>query len=403
MLFVVLGVAVLGAALLPPLLSSRSLSFPVVYVALGMVVFALPLPFDPPDPREDTALFERLAEVTVIIALMSTALKLDRVPGLRSWASAWRLLGITMPLTIVAIWLLGWGFVGLAPATAALLAAALAPTDPTLAADVQVRRPYEEHEQEVRVALTSEAGLNDSLAFPFVNAAILMAVAGAAPGAWFGEWLAVDVTYRLVVGTVVGAALGWGLAEVVFRLVERDQIDDLSGFTSLAATFLIYGLTEIAGGYGFLAVFVAGLALRHHGGSHAYHERLHDFAEETERIFVVLVLLLVGGAVDVGVLGSLTWQGAILAVVAVLVVRPAAGLVGLLRSPLSVRRRAVIAFFGIRGIGSIFYLAHGLGAAEFPGADLAWSILVLVILVSVVLHGVSSSPVMRRVEGGSSA
>ncbi len=176
-----IGFASIGAAVLPRMISDKPLSFPMIYVFIGFVVFLFPLGLDLPDPFEHIEITKRLTEFVVIVSLMGAGLKLDRNLGRKEWRSTIRLMVITMPLTIALAALLGWWAVGLAPATAVLLGAALAPTDPVLASDVQVGPPGEGTEDETRFTLTAEAGLNDGLAFPFTNMAIAMAVAGSNP------------------------------------------------------------------------------------------------------------------------------------------------------------------------------------------------------------------------------
>ncbi len=294
--FALVGVGALLAGLLPRLLDSRPLSMPIVFLGLGMAVFALPTGLPDPDPLKYPEVAEHLTEVGVIVALMGAGLKLDRPVGWRAWSSTWRLLAVAMPLTIAATAFLGWWWIGLAPATAMLLGSALAPTDPVLASDVQVGEPTEDEdsEDEVRFALTSEAGLNDALAFPFVYAAIAMATVGNEPTEWLLEWLMVDGLYRLAVGLVSGLLTGWLLGRLFFR--SRSETFRLAkhaeGFLALAATFLAYGLAEVAGGYGFLAVFVCACSIRASERSHEYHQVLHDFAEQIERLLTVLLLLL---------------------------------------------------------------------------------------------------------------
>lgn len=180
LVYLVGGVALLLAVLLPAVLDRAWISTPVVLVGLGAILGYLPLPdgffFDPVDQR---ATIEHITELTVIVALMGVGLALDRPLQWReradwgAWSASWKLLGIAMPLCILGVFLLGWWGLGLAPAAALLLGAALAPTDPVLAGDVQVEGPQVDDEQdevaetdEVRFALTSEAGLNDGLAFP---------------------------------------------------------------------------------------------------------------------------------------------------------------------------------------------------------------------------------------------
>src|ERR1700712_5345710 len=177
------------AAILPRVVAHRAFSTPIVFLGLGVVVHLLPLGLVNPDPRVHPNVARHLAEVTVIIALMGAGLRLDRPFGRVRWSSTWRLLIVTMPLSIIATALLGWWALGLGPAAAGLLGAVLAPTDPVLASDVQVGEPSEdeESEDEVSFALTSEAGLNDGLAFPFTYIPIAMAAKGASAGNWIGE------------------------------------------------------------------------------------------------------------------------------------------------------------------------------------------------------------------------
>jgi NhaP-type Na+/H+ or K+/H+ antiporter len=174
----ILGLVVLFTAWLPMLLRRLPLSLPILCVGLGAALAWSPFPLLPAfNPLENRAMTEHLTEIVVIVALMGAGLKLDRKIGLRRWGTTWRLLGIAMPLTIGAIAVLGHWVLGLGAASALLLGASLAPTDPVLASDVQVGPPQSGEEDDVRFALTSEAGLNDGLSFPFVHLAIAIALA----------------------------------------------------------------------------------------------------------------------------------------------------------------------------------------------------------------------------------
>jgi NhaP-type Na+/H+ or K+/H+ antiporter len=394
------GAAILGAAVLPLLLAGRPLSFPIVYVALGMAVFALPLRLPTADPLAEGDVVERMTELAVIVSLMGAGLKIDRTIGWASWRTPRRLLVLAMPLTITGVAILGWWAAGLAPAAALLLGAVLAPTDPVLAADVQVGPPGGEAEDEVRFGLTSEAGLNDGLAFPFTNAAIAMAAAGSAGvGSWLGGWVLDDVLLKLGIGLTVGVAGGRAVGAVLFRLPTTRRIaESTEGFVSLATTLLVYGVAELCHGYGFVAVFVAAYVLRHHERDHEYHEVLHASSESIERLVSAALLVLLGGAVVDGALAPLTLRGAALGLAVVLLVRPIAGWLALLRTTMPQSERWALAFFGIRGIGSVYYLAYALNEAEFADADQLWAIVAFVILVSVLVHGVSAAPLMKRVD-----
>jgi sodium/hydrogen antiporter len=271
----------------------------------------------------------------LIVALMGAGLKLSRPLGWRSWAITWRLLGLAMPLSIAAIALLGSGLLGLTAASALLLGAALAPTDPVLASSVQVGPPQDPEEDEVRFALTSEAGLNDGLAFPFVHLAIAVALHAAGLGAWTWEWLGVAVLLKIAAGIGVGLLVGQALGYVIFHYVEGSPIPETGDtLVALGITLLAYGLADLAHGYGFLAVFVTALTLRRQERSHHYRARLHEFSEQLERLFMMVLLVLFGGALAGGLLAPLTWGAAAVGLLCLLAVRPFTGLVALAGSGL---------------------------------------------------------------------
>ena len=407
---VLVGFLMLGVVVFSRVVTGQPLSIPILYVALGAAAFSLPLGLPGVDPMQYGDLTEKLTELAVVLALMSTGLKLDRVPGLRRWASTWRLLAITMPLSIAGAALLGWGVAGLAIPTALLLGAVIAPTDPVLASAVQVREPGEGVEEapvedqqgrhhEVRFALTSEAGLNDSLAFPFTYLAILVLANGVDPAGWLETWVLEYVLYKLGVGLVAGVVLGWGLARLVFRLAaETRHAESVQGLEALGATLFIYGLTEVLGGYGFLAVFVGALVLRDYERKHDYNDTLHDVAEKSEQVMMVLVLVAFGGATVSGLFDPLSLADVAVALALVFVVRPLAGMIGLAGFDRNPWERPVISFFGVRGVGSFYYLAYALNEASFPGAQRIWAIVGCTVLISILVHGVVVTPAVERLE-----
>lgn len=394
------GLATLAAALLPWALRRAPVSWPIVFLAAGAAAFGLLPQLPDPDPIRHGSVAVGLTEVCVIVSLMGAGLALNRPFSFRTWGTTWRLLAITMPLTMLAVGLLGWWALGFGAAGAVLLAAVLAPTDPVLATDVQVNRPLADpgaEDDEARFALTSEAGLNDGLAFPFTYAAIAISLAGVAPGGWLAQWVVVDVVWRLGIGTLGGLAVGWLLGRLFFSSVaaEHRMTENLQGFVALAAVFLAYGLTELAEGYGFVAVFVAAATIRSAERHHAQHEVMHTFVEQVERLLTVAVLVLLGGAVARGLLAPIGWEEVAFTAAVLLLVRPVAGWVGLTRTRTGPRERAVIAFFGVRGVGSLYYAAYALQQGDFDVEDeRLWALIGLVVVASVVLHGVTATPVM---------
>jgi NhaP-type Na+/H+ or K+/H+ antiporter len=393
------GLLIALVAWLPLALKRLPLSLPIVCIAIGAGLFHFaPIPFLPL-PTEYPKLVERFTEFVVLIALMGAGLKLDRRFGWRRWAITWRLLGPTMVLTIVAITALGVWALGLPLPLAILLGGALAPTDPVLAADVQVGPPKTGEEDEVRFGLTSEAGLNDGLAFPFVNLAVALAAAAATGEPWAGKWVLHSVLWEIAaavtIGWLVGRLFGW----ITFHIPADSKLAQTGdGVIAIAATLIAYGACEMANCYGFLGVFVTALAIRHSHRSHDFQREMHDFTEQIERIAMMVGLLLFGGALVSGLLAPLGWVEALVAGVILLVIRPAAGMIGMLGFRADMSEKLTLAFFGIRGVGSFYYLAYGLNHMTVSGHERLWAIVGLVVLVSILMHGLTVTPVMRGID-----
>jgi NhaP-type Na+/H+ or K+/H+ antiporter len=390
------GALILLTAWLPMLLKEMPLSLPILCVLIGGLLFWFTEPA--PHPLEHSVLTERLTEFVVIIALMGAGLKLDSPLSWARHRATWRLLIIAMPLTVLALALLGHALLGLGLASALLLGAVLAPTDPVLASDVQVGPPGSGAEDNVRYTLTSEAGLNDGLAFPFVNLAIVLAAA-TVTATQLTEWLLVDVLWKLGAGAVIGWLAGRLLGWLIFGLPNRARIARTGdGFVALGVTCLAYGLAEMAHGYGFIAVFVAALRVRAAERNHRYHEKLHDFIEQLERLLMMVLLVLFGGIVaSGGLFSALSWEGVAFAVLAIFAVRPIMAWLSLGRA-LPWDERAVVSFFGIRGLGSAYYLAYALNRGAFEAPELLWSVTGLIALTSILIHGTTVTPIMRRLD-----
>ncbi len=412
---IIVAIGLLGAILLPRLLAEKPLSLPMFYVGLGVGLFAVVPGAPTVDPIANSTATEHLTELVVIIALMGAGLKIDRPFEWRTWGSTWRLLGITMPVTIAAIAILGWSVLGLHPATAILLGAVIAPTDPVLASDVEAGAPLTELEKErapvnrwgsIRFSLTSEGGLNDGLAFPFTYLAMAVAAAnGTSTVTWLTNWVLVDVFYRIGAGLVFGYVIGHLMARVVFQSpTPSRRAEIMSGAEALATTLLAYGVAELLGGYGFIAVFVAALELRRYEWEHEYYRELHDFAALVERLLMATVLVLFGAAIAGGLLAPLTRIDVVAGLAIVLLVRPLAGLLGFVGSDAPWSDRVAVSFFGIRGIGSFYYLAFALAHVSFAELELVvaaerlWAIVGFVVLTSIVVHGVTASPIMSAIE-----
>jgi NhaP-type Na+/H+ or K+/H+ antiporter len=377
----------------------RAFSASLIYLGLGIAAATMIELLDVRwiEPLNDATLIEHLAELAVIIALFGTGLKLERAFDRRMWGSVARLLGIVMPLTIGAVALFGTVVMGLSLGAAVILGAVLAPTDPVLAGDVGVGPPGEEEEREPNFALTAEAGLNDGLAFPFVFLGAFIAAEGGS--GWVAEWLAADVLYAVLAGTALGAAGGYAIAASISRLRERRlMVAALDGWVAVAAVLLVYGLTEVAGAYGFLAAFAAGVAFRNYEHGHEMNRRVHHGAEVVEKFCELGLILLLGSLITVTGVGEVGWAGWLLVPVLLFAIRPLATAVAFIGSRTVPRERVFIGWFGVRGIGSLYYIAVALGLGILPVEEsrtLFWTVVACVV-TSIVVHGVTAAPLSRR-------
>ena len=388
------GIAIILGYWLPRYFHGREPAASGLLIIGGLAVFGL-LPGVPDalNPIENPRVWELASEFAVIIALFGTGIRIDRIRGHGLWGATVRLLVIAMPLCIIGVVALGLG-VGLSLAGAVLLAAVLAPTDPVLAADVQVGPPLEGGEHPVRFALTTEAGLNDGLAFPFVYLAIFIVGATGGVSDWIGEWLGFYVVYKILVGAAAGAAAGWVLGRILFTLPHKNPLAEAgTGVIALAGVLVTYGLTELIEGYGFIAAFFMGVVLRRTEAEHEYHGRLHSFSSALEHSVTAILLVLLGGAIP-ALLGYLDWQHALLGVVLVFLIRPMSGMLALVGNPMSLRQRGVVAFYGVRGIGSIYYLAYAGGQLDLIDEGALWATVTFTILLSTIVHGFSAGSVV---------
>lgn len=402
LLLAIVGTAAFSMAWMPAISKVTGISYSIIYLVTGVIIYRL-IPDFLPSPDVDNYPLPtiRIAEMIVIISLMGTGIKLDRSFSFKNWQTPLKLISIAMVLSIALAALLGYVLLGLSLASALLLGAALAPTDPVLAADVQVGPPKERIKSETKFSLTSEAGLNDGMAFPFTWLAILVAQSANDTLSYqeFLSWLSYHFLFKIILGIGIGYIFGRLVGYLVFTLTEQhSSLKTRDGFLAISLTLMVYGITELVHGYGFIAVFVSSVTLRHFDKQHDYHDDLHSFVDQTERLLIAVVLILFGGALVSGILDPLTWKMAIFAIIFVLVIRPGSALASLIGRKIHVKEKLAISFFGIRGIGSIFYLAFAFREANFTNKDELWAIVAFTILLSIIVHGVTATPVMKHLQ-----
>lgn len=396
------GIAFLFGGFAPYFLKRIPVSLPMLQVVFGLIMGYFWTSFPFLSPIENGTFIEKLCELVVLISLVGAGLKLDSPLKYQKWRPIIRLLLITMPLCIAIMAALGYYVFSLSLGAALLLGAVLAPTDPVLASSVQVGPPNQGEEDKPRFTLTAEAGLNDGLAFPFVYLAIAIAEHfGTSDTVSFDllfDWFSKDVLWRITAGTVVGIAVGKVIGNTVFS--NRTKETTMSqGYMVIALTLVAYGLAEFIHGYGFISVFIAAFTFRRTQHGHDYHQQLHDFAEQSENLLMSLVIVIFGMALGQGISSGveLTWQVYAVSIVALLLVRPIAGWVGLTGLKLPNKQRFAISSLGIRGIGTFYYLAYALNKEVFNATEAKelWVICSIVVLGSIFLHGISAPKIMK--------
>ena len=426
--FLAAGAMFVVMALAASLLRRLPLSSAMLYLAAGVALGPYGAGAISLDILSDSALLERVTEVAVLVSLFAAGLKL-RISWLdRRWLLPVRLASLSMALTVALVAAAGVLWLGLPVGAAVLLGAILAPTDPVLASDVQVAHATDT--DRLRFALTGEAGLNDGTAFPFVMLGLgLLGLHELGPG--WRHWVAVDVVWAVLAGLAIGVVLGTvvGRTVVYLRRAHREAVG-LDDFLALGLIGISYGAALLVHAYGFLAVFAAGLALRrierlesgadapaevvqgdadvddpatHAQTAPAYMAReILGFNERLERIAEVALVVLVGALLPLGRLpADALWFAPLL----FLGIRPLAVWASVPGRSVWRLQRRLIAWFGVRGVGSLYYLTYALQHGVDPalGARLA-ELTLTVVAVSVLVHGVSVTPLMslygRRVAAG---
>jgi NhaP-type Na+/H+ or K+/H+ antiporter len=408
LLLAVSGAALLVGTVVLSVQRGRPFSAAIIYLAIGVAIGlgVAWLDADWFDPITQPELLTRMAEFAVIVSLFGAGVKLDTPFSWRAWRATAMLLALAMPLTIAGVALAGSWLLSLSLPAAILLGAALAPTDPVLADDVQVRGPGdEEPEDEARFAITSEAGLNDGLAFPFVMLALFaMQQAPGAGATWLVEWALADALIPVGIGLVGGVIGGRFIARLTYGVAGRGWLAaPFDGYIALASTFVVYGTVELIEGYGFVAVFAAGIAFRRFEHEHEYNRRLHEFTLVIEKLSELAVMLVLGSVLPLAV-GYALRSGLLLPMLGVaaallIAVRPLAVGISLLGSATGRRERLFIGWFGIRGIGSVYYLSFALASFTTAEAPILFATACVTVVASVVLHGLTSSWLTRRLLG----
>ena len=416
------GILLITMVLAGTLFARLPMSSAMIYLAAGFALGPAGLAVITPDPTRYAPALELAAEVAVLISLFSVGLRMGVPVRDRRWWLPVRLAFVSMALTVALIAAVGvWGL-GLSLGAAVLLGAILAPTDPVLASGVQ-SEPGADPDR-LRFSLAGEGGLNDGTAFPFVMLGLgLLGLHELGTGGW--RWWAVDLVWATVGGLAIGAAMGALVGNlVVFLRTRHKEAVGLNEFLSLGLVGVAYGLAQLGLASGFLAVFAAGMALQRvkerrpsaarspevssgvrlpaesalatdsHHASAAMTLGVQEFNEQLEKLAELAIVLLVGAMLSYEAPSVAIWWFIPLLF---LVLRPLAVAAGTLGEPITARQRAMISWFGIRGIGSVFYLMfairHGVTG---PLAQQLITFTLLTVAASIVVHGISMTPLMRR-------
>jgi NhaP-type Na+/H+ or K+/H+ antiporter len=416
-----IGGLLLAMGLTSSLLRRSPFTSAIIYLAVGIVVGPTVLDLFHFNPLKESALLEALTEVAVLISLFSAGVKMPVPFSFSRWRAPILLATVSMALTVAMVAAFAYYALGLPLGAGVLLGAILAPTDPVLATDVQIRHPGDR--DRLRFTLTSEAGMNDGSAFPFVM--LGMGLLGLHELGEFGlDWVLVDVLWATVAGIAVGVVAGAGLARLGWKLRREPRRHELmDDFLGLGLIGVVYGVTVLLHGWGFLAVFFAAVALRQtemklanaqdaidggasresapaetHPPEPAPQPMVSEgslvFKEHLERLSEVLLILLIGGTLF---LDSWSWRAVGLALFVFMIARPLSVLASLAGTRTPWRIRGLTGWFGVRGIGSLYYLMYAIqhGLPEALALELI-QLTLIVVTLSILLHGTSVKPLMDR-------
>ena len=392
----VIGLLLLGVTLGSGWISRLPLSYALIYLVVGIGLGSYGVKLI--QLRPDAEFLERLTELVVIISVFGCGLKMNRPFKLWAWQTTARLIGFLMPISIFVLaaichWVMGfdWG-------AAVLLGAILAPTDPVLASEVQLA--HVEDQDELRFGLTSEGGLNDALAFPFVYFGIYW-LKDSNWDNWFKQWVAVDLIWAIASGIVMGILVAKAVVWIDQQVQRFREVDNLmEDFVALSTILLTYSLTELVNGYGFLAVFVAGVTVQ----ASYYHnpkKRIAqlEFTERVEKLLEVGTILILGSMLLIDPMIKYAGEALLVAGLLLFVIRPLGVWISMLGSPIPPPTRWLFGWFGIRGVGSLYYLTYvfGKGLQGELGERIAW-ITYITVVISVILHGISATPLINWYE-----
>jgi len=393
------GLLLISMALVGTLLSRLPLSAAMIYLLLGWVLGPQALDVLRPDPFVHASALEQLTEIGLLISLFGVGLQLAVPLRDARWRLPMRLAFVSMAATVGMITVVGLWFLDLSVGAAILLGAILAPTDPVLASDV--RSEPGSRPDRVGFSLAGEGGLNDGAAYPFVMLGLgLLGLHEL--GAALTRWWLVDLLWATLGGVAIGALLGAATGRLVVHLRSRHAAAlGLDVFLSLGLIGIAYGLAQLCLASGFLSVFAAGLALRRvqeqpQADSATMRDAVQSFNEQLERLAELALVLVVGAMLAYAAPAPQVWWFVPLLL---LVIRPISAALATVGEPLAMSQRALIGWFGIRGIGSVFYLMfalhHGLGGGA---AEIAVSLTLWSVASSIIAHGVTAQPFMEWYE-----
>jgi NhaP-type Na+/H+ or K+/H+ antiporter len=420
------GLLLTAIAVLGSRVARWPISTAMIYLAIG-VALGLTGAIDLSLPA-DSRMLEIASEIAVILSLFSAGLRLRLPASPRSWLPPMLLATVGMIATIGLVAAGAMMLLDLSFPAALVLGAILAPTDPVLAADVQV--DHARDRDRLKATLTGEAGLNDGMAFPFLLLGLgLLGVNHTGTPLDLWHWLGVDVVWKVGAGAAIGAALGWAVCAGVLR--QRRTHREAVGFDDFLALGLIaatYGAALLMHAYGFVAVFAAGLAVRaleqresrddpdahavamaalpeKHVASDPKHapaylaEAVLRFNSQMDRIGELALVIVVGVLL---VVHPPTWKAVALAAFVIVLARPLAVVPLCALCGFTGHQIRLTAWFGIRGIGSIYYLMLAVAHESMPKdqMEMLVSATLAAVALSTVVHGISATPLMRRYRRG---
>lgn len=388
-IFIYAAVLILGFGIFSRLAEKSIVTPPMVFVLFGIIASFFRV--DIVAGGVYAPAVKIIAELTLILVLFIDASTINLKELVKERNLPIRLLFVGLPVTMVAGILIALPlFPGMNIWVIAMMALILSPTDAALGQAVVTSTLVP---QKIRQTINVESGLNDGIALPPILICVAALSAHDAHGSGFAYW-GTFVMKQFIFGPLVGSLVGYAGGLLVERAAKRDWMNTtFQRLTSISLAILAFYLAEMIHGNGFIAAYFAGLLLG--TTTHSIRERIHEFGEAESQVLQLFIFLLFGMILVPLSYQLWDWQVWVYAILSLTVIRIFPVVISLAGTGLTRGTKYFIGWFGPRGIASILYLLMVVIELGSKGLEKMMSVIVLTVLLSIYLHGISANPLSK--------